>query len=59
MESIQTTQRNHLKYEVIEAFNLFVYNPKNRSHKMVHFNVGDKVSESYRRRLRNPSRYLK
>ena len=59
MESIQTIQRNLLKYEVIEAFNLFVYNVKRRNHRLVHFDVGDKIEESIKRRLKNPQRYLK
>ena len=48
-----------MSYEVIEAFNLFIYNDKKRSFKLKHYDVGDTIEESIKRRLRNPQRYLK
>lgn len=48
-----------MNYEVIEAFNMFIYNAKRRNHKLIHFDKGDTIEESIKRRLRNPQRYLK
>ena len=47
------------QFKVIKSFNLFVYNAKNRSHKMIHYDIGDKVNESVKLRLHNPQTYLK
>ena len=59
MVSIQTIQRKLLKYEVMESFNLFIYNPKRRNFKLKRFDVGDMIEESIKRRMKNPQRYLK
>ena len=46
-------------YEVIKPFNLFEYNAKRQSHKLIHYDIGDRVKESIKRRLHNPDIYLK
>ena len=48
-----------MNYEVIEAFYIFQYNAKRRNHKLIHFDEGDMIEESIKRRLKNPNRYLK
>ncbi len=48
-----------MSYEVIEAFNMFIYDDKKRNFKLKRYDVGDMIEESIKRRMKNPQRYLK
>lgn len=45
-------------YKVIHPFNIFEYNNKTRGHKLKRFNPGDMITETLKRRLHHPERYL-
>lgn len=46
-------------FEVIENFYLYNYNNKTRGMRANKYQVGDIVTESVRKRLKDPQRYVK
>jgi hypothetical protein len=47
-----------MMYEVIEKFYLFEFNPKTHGMRAMTYELGEQVTETVRKRLKDPQRYV-